>query len=191
MILWAIKLFANCVLISKPALWRNDSGIDQSNPQVHIQMKVRGWKQSNNVELSLCSSIISERKAFEILGCSSSFRVITLEYKVLDENWMSSYIYWTYKKCMRLKKCIQSICLWVVKVRLDTSILPYKMHYQEMICLQFARKYIFLIAKEKTSRTYKRSSTSKEPHIGHYSLLIRVSRRKATLVARCMVNAIT
>ena len=93
-------------------------------------------------------------------------------------------------KCMRLKKCIQSICLWVVNVRLDTSILPYKMHYQEMICLQFARKYIFLIAKEK-SRTYKRSSTSKEPHIGHYSLLIRVSRRKPTLVARCMVNAIT
>ena len=65
-----------------------------------------------------------------------------------------------------------------------------KMHYQEIICLQFARKYIF-DCKRKKSRTYKRSSTSKEPHIGHYSLLIRVSRRKPTLVAVCMVNAIT
>ena len=101
------------------------------------------------------------------------------------------FIFIQHIKGVRLKKCIQSICLWVVKVRLDTSILPYKMHYQEIICLQFARIYIFLIAKEKTSRTYQRTSTSKEPHIGHYSLLIRVSRRKATLVARCMVNAIT
>ena len=67
---------------------------------------------------------------------------------------------------------------------------PIRYASRKIICLQFARKYIFLIAKEK-SRTYKRSSTSKEPTSGHYSLLIRVSRRKPTLVARCMVNAIT
>ena len=59
------------------------------------------------------------------------------------------FIFIQHIKGVRLKKCIQSICLWAVKVRLDTSILPYKMHYQEIICLQFARIYIFLTAKEK------------------------------------------
>ena len=100
------------------------------------------------------------------------------------------YIYSTYQRC-EIEKMHSKYLFMGSKRTFDTSILPYKMHYQETICLQFARIYIFLIAKEKTSRTYKRSSTSKEPHIGHYSLLIRVSRRKATLVARCMVNAIT
>ena len=89
-------------------------------------------------------------------------------------------------KAMKTSRSMEIVCLDIVFY----PDIQYDMHQEEIICLQFARKYIFLIAKEK-SRTYKRSSTSKEPTSGHYSLLIRVSRRKPTLVARCMVNAIT
>ena len=67
--------------------------------------KMRGRKESNNVEPSLCSSIISEHKAFILRfgDVPRVLRVITLEYKVLYESWMCSTIYWTYKKWIKLQ----------------------------------------------------------------------------------------
>ena len=50
--------------------------------------KMRGRKESNNVEPSLCSSINPEHKAFILRfgDVPQVLRVIILEYKVLDEN---------------------------------------------------------------------------------------------------------